>query len=176
MADEEKKEQEQEEPKKKGGFLKILIIALVAMIIGAGGGFFAYKMFFAKPAPPPAKDNASQTAKKQEAPPVAPKKNEILPIVDLDPFIVNLADKDQRRYLKVKMALEVSDKKVEEEVKKRMPEIRDIITLLLSSKTYADLSTIDGKLALKTAIVNRLNSIIISGRVTNVFFTEFVVQ
>ncbi len=175
MADEEKKAQEQEEPKKKGGFLKILIIVIVAMLIGAGGGFFAYKMFFAKPAPIPT-DNASQTAKKPQAPPVIPKKNEILPMIDLDPFIINLADKDTRRYLKVKMSLEVSDKKVEDEIKKRMPEIRDIITLLLSSKTYADLSTIDGKLALKTEIVNRLNSVIISGRVTNVFFTEFVIQ
>ncbi len=175
MADEEKKAQEaQEEPKKKGGFLKILIIALIGIIIGAAGGFFAFKMFF-KPAPPPV-DNKTQTAQKKAPPPVAPKKNEILPIVDLDPFIVNLADRDTRRYLKVKMSIEVSDKKVAEEVKKRMPEIRDIITLLLSSKTYNDLSTIDGKLALKTAIVNRLNSIIISGRVTNVYFTEFVVQ
>ena len=175
MADEEKKGQEQEEGKKKGGFLKIIIIALIGMIIGGAGGFFAFKMFFAK-TPPPKPDNASQTAQKAQAAPVAPKKNEILPMVDLDPFIVNLADKDTRRYLKVKMSLEVSDKKVEEEVKKRMPEIRDIITLLLSSKTYADLSTIDGKLALKAAIVNRLNSIIVSGRVTNVYFTEFVVQ
>ena len=175
MANEEKKTQEQEEPKKKGGFFKILIIVIVAMLIGAGGGFFAYKMFFAKPAPLPA-DNTSQTAKKPQAPPVIPKKNEILPMIDLDPFIINLADRDARRYLKVKMSLEVSDKKVEDEIKKRMPEIRDIITLLLSSKTYADLSTIDGKLALKTEIVNRLNSVIISGRVTNVFFTEFVIQ
>ncbi len=175
MAKEKDVKEQEEQPKKKGGFLMILIVGVVALLIGAGGGFFAYKMFFA-PKQLPTTDNTTAAAPAQKTPPISPKKEEILPMVSLDPFIVNLADKDARRYLKVKMALEVSNKDVADEVKKRMPEIRDVITLILSSKTYADLSTIDGKLALKTAIINRLNAILVTGKVTNVYFTEFVVQ
>jgi len=177
MAEKEKEAQQEEQEKKGGGFLKIIIIGVIALVIGMAGGIFVYKTFLAPKPAPVAKDNATnnQVAQKS-APPVAPKKEEILPTIDLDPFIVNLADRETRRYLKVKMSLEVSNDKVEEEVKKRMPEIRDTITMLLSSKTYADLSTVDGKMALKAAIMNRLNAILVSGKVTNVYFTEFVIQ
>ncbi len=177
MAEKEKEAQQEEQEKKGGGFFKIIIIGVISLIIGMAGGIFVYKKFLAPKPVPVAKDNATNKQMAQKtAPPVAPKKEEILPTIDLDPFIVNLADRDTRRYLKVKMSLEVSNDKVEEEVKKRMAEIRDTITLLLSSKTYADLSTVDGKMALKAAIINRLNAILVTGKVTNVYFTEFVIQ
>ena len=173
MADEEVKNEQEEQPKKKSK-LKLIIIILIALIILGGGGFAAYMFLFKKSPPPkPAGDNG--TAKAAQVVPIK-KKKEILPQIELDPFIVNLADRNQRRYLKIKIALELSDKKLEDEIKKREAEIRDLITMLLSSKTYNDISTFDGKLALKTGIMNRLNTILINGRVTNVFFVDFVVQ
>ena len=171
MADEEVKEGQEEQPQKKSK-LKLIIIILIALIILGGGGFAAYMFLFKKPTPPPVTDNATHKAAK-----VAPvKKREILPQIELDPFIVNLADRNTRRYLKLKVALELSNKKLQDEIKKREAEIRDLITMLLSSKTYNDISTFDGKLALKTGIMNRLNAILINGKVTNVFFVDFVVQ
>ncbi len=180
MAKNEKQETNGEQEPKKGGKLKLIIIILIALIILGGGGFAAYMFFFKKSPPPPAptQNNAQQQqqqAQAQAAPPIV-KKRKILPQTTLDPFIVNLADKNARRYLKVKIALELSDEKLKDEIKERTPEIRDLVTLLLSSKTYADISTFDGKLALKTELMNRLNAILINGRVTNVFFVDFVVQ
>jgi len=181
MAEEEvKKEGTEEEDKPKKSKLKLIIIIVIALIVLGGGGFVAYMMFFKKsPAPPPPQQNvqgSSSQAQQTQAPPVAKKNAKILPQIELQPFIVNLADRGTRRYLKLKVALELSDEKLKDEIEKRKPEIRDIITLLLSSKTYADLSTLDGKLALKTAIMNRLNAVLVSGRVTNVFFVDFVIQ
>ncbi len=170
----------QEEQPKKGGKLKLIIIILVALIILGGGGFAAY-MFMFKKSPPPAaaptqnKGQAQQQQQAQAAPPIV-KKQKILPQTELNPFIVNLSDRNARRYLKVKIALELSDEKLKDEIKERTPEIRDLITLLLSSKSYNDIASFDGKLALKTEIMNRLNAILINGRVTNVFFVDFVVQ
>ena len=178
MAKKEKQEENQEEQPKKGGKLKLIIIILIALIILGGGGFAAYMFMFKKSPPPPAptqKNAQAQQQQAQAAPPVV-KKRKILPQTTLAPFIVNLADKNARRYLKVKIALELSDEKLKDEIKERTPEIRDLVTLLLSSKTFADISTFDGKLALKTEIMNRLNAILINGRVTNVFFVDFVVQ
>ncbi len=178
MAKKEKQEENQEEQPKKGGKLKLIIIILIALIILGGGGFAAYMFMFKKSPPPPAptqKNSQAQQQQAQAAPPVV-KKRKILPQTTLAPFIVNLADKNARRYLKVKIALELSDEKLKDEIKERTPEIRDLVTLLLSSKTFADISTFDGKLALKTEIMNRLNAILINGRVTNVFFVDFVVQ
>ncbi len=174
MADE--KIQEEEGQEKKGGKLKLIIIILVALIVLGGGGFAAY-MFLFKKSPPPApvgNSTVKQQAAQQAAPPV--KKEKILPQIQLDPFIVNLADKNARRYLKLTIALELSNKKLKDEIKERKAEIRDRITTLLRLKTAADLSTYDGTIALKTEIMNRLNAILINGRVTNVFFVDFVIQ
>ncbi len=175
MAD-EKVQEEQEGQEKKGGKLKLIIIILIALIVLGGGGFAAY-MFLFKKSPPPAapKGNATaQQAAQQVAPPV--KKEKILPQIQLDPFIVNLADKNARRYLKLTVALEMSNEKLKDEIEKRKAEIRDRITTLLRLKTASELSTYDGTIALKTEIMNRLNAILITGRVTNVFFVDFVIQ
>jgi flagellar FliL protein len=177
--DKEKKEDAEEQEQKKGGGLKFIIIILLAFIIGAGGGFAAYMFLFKKNTPVPQTAPQNQTMSQQAAQAVAPPvthRNEILPKFKLDPFIVNLADTDARRYLKVTITLEVSDDKVKDELKERTPEIRDIITLLLSSKKYTDISTFDGKLALKTEIMNRINVVLNRGKITNVYFIDFVVQ
>ena len=156
--------------------MKIIIIILLAFLIGAGGGVAVYMFLFKKPAPVQnIPQNQTQQIQQSAAPPIV-KSNKILPKVDLNPFIVNLADRNARRYLKVKISLEVSEDKTVDEVKERKPEIRDLITLLLSSKTYNDIATFDGKLALKTEIMKRINAILVHGRVTNVYFIDFVVQ
>lgn len=41
--------------------------------------------------------------------------------MEYDPIIVNLMDPSGKRYLQVRMSLEVADKKVEEELKRRNP-------------------------------------------------------
>jgi len=52
----------------------------------------------------------------------------------LEPFLVNLADKESRRYLKLKVELEVDNEKSLKELEKSLPRIRDALILLLSSK------------------------------------------
>ncbi len=173
MAAKDETQQAPQEEKPKKSKLKLIIIIVLALLILGGGGFAVYMLFLKKPAPAPLPDN--QTAQTTKAAPIADKK-EVLPQIEIDPFIVNLADQNAKRYLKVKIALELSNKDLEEEIKKRTPEIRDMITMLLSSKTYADVATFDGKLALKTALISRLNSIVTKGKITNVFFVDFVVQ
>ena len=55
----------------------------------------------------------------------------------LEPFLVNLADKESRRYLKLKLALEVDSEESQKELEKFLPHIRDGLILLLSSYTAA---------------------------------------
>jgi flagellar FliL protein len=56
------------------------------------------------------------------------------------------------------------------------PEIRDTVLLLLSSRTCADVSSTQGKLQLKEALLSRINAVLGEERVTQVLFTEFVIQ
>ncbi len=57
-----------------------------------------------------------------------------------------------------------------------MPMIKDTLIMLLSSKTFDDLATLEKKYALKMEIAQRLNQIFEKPIVTKVFFTEFLVQ
>ncbi len=159
MAEPEEQAQEQE-PQKKSK-LKLILIMVLALGILGGGGFFAYKKFFAK--------KEKETEEEQvKIPQVV--------TYQLDTFLVNLADPGGKRYLKLTVELELDNPKVIEEINKENFKIRDAILLILSSKEFDDISTVGGKLALKKEIMAKLNSILKTGRVLNIYFTEFLVQ
>ncbi|MBZ4686158.1 MAG: flagellar basal body-associated protein FliL [Desulfomicrobiaceae bacterium] len=174
MADKEKKDQTVEEQPKKGGKLKWIIILLVLVALLGAGGFFAYQHFFASSKEGAADANATEEA----APTDANATNVTMPgqLVKLDTLVVNLADPLGRRYLKVTMEVEVVDPQAVAELDAAMPKVKDALLLLLSSKTFADVATMDKKLELKLQVVERLNQILGKSKVRDVYFTEFVVQ
>lgn len=170
-------EEELESPKeeKKGGKLKFIIIGLLLLLILGGGGYFAYTKFIGPKFF--SGDAAEQTAEGEGQPgkqePVEPGDTEL---VSLPTFVVNLADPLGRRYLKIAIDVEVIDKKAAEQLNASESKIRDAIILLLSSKTFADLSTMEDKISLKQEIVERLNQVLGGSKVMRVYFTEMVVQ
>ena len=98
------------------------------------------------------------------------------PIFSLDTFIVNLKDEEGKRYLRITMALEVSDGTTQAEVEKRLPQVRHRILMTLPSKKYDDIRSGEGKIRLRDEIITKLNSLLTTGKVTDIYFTEFVVQ
>jgi flagellar FliL protein len=115
------------------------------------------------------------------------------PMYVLKDQVVNLADPSGRRYLKIGLSIEFStgaaefkkaspderkakqaefDKALEPEV----PLINDAIISLLSARSPADLSTPEGKERLKNDIKDALNRILGGDQVSNVYFTQFVMQ
>jgi flagellar FliL protein len=167
---EEKDINEQEQPKKKSKFKLILISLIVVFLVVAG--FLAYLFLFSNNAA--IQTETALPTDAQTAP--AAKGSSIGPLYSFDTFIVNLADPGGIRYLKVSMQAEVDSNKVIDEIEKRNPQVRDLILTVLSSKTYAEVSTPQGKIALKQEIIRRLNLILTTGTVRNVFFTEFISQ
>jgi flagellar FliL protein len=170
-------EEELESPKeeKKGGKLKWLIIGLLLLLILGGGGYFAYTKFIGPKffGGDAAEQAAEGEGKPGEQKPVEPGDTEL---VSLPTFVVNLADPLGRRYLKIAIDVEVIDKKAAEQLNTSESKIRDAIILLLSSKTFADLSTMEDKISLKQEIVERLNQVLGGSKVMRVYFTEMVVQ
>ncbi len=98
------------------------------------------------------------------------------PIFSLDTFIVNLADKGGNRYLRVTMDLELGTPKLEAEINKRLPQVRDSILMILPTKRFEDISTVQGKTALRDEMLATLNGYLAQGKITNIYFKEFVVQ
>jgi flagellar FliL protein len=97
-------------------------------------------------------------------------------LYSMRPFIVNLADESTGRYLKVRFELELDSNDVVQEIEKRMAQLTDSVIMLLSSKTYQELATYEGKDRMRNEIVLRLNSFLTTGSIRKIYFTEFVMQ
>jgi flagellar protein FliL len=151
-----------EKPKSKRSIIKILIMGFLGLLF-IGGGLVAYVLVTDEP-PVGQEAQAGQVPLDHRV------------TMALDPFLVNLADRESRRYLKLKVELEVDSEGSQEELKKFLPHIRDGLILLLSSKTYLDLATVEGKQQLKEEIKKRVSALPGGKKVSNVFFTEFVAQ
>jgi len=98
--------------------------------------------------------------------------------VKLEAFTVNLAD--QESYLQTEIQLMVADAKVGEKMNARLPEVRDALIRLLSSKTAEELSQQEGKDKLASEIQKQVNEVLgIKGKlkgVKKVLFGAFIIQ
>lgn len=174
MAEQEQNETtEAEAPKKKKPLILIAIVGLVLVIIIAGLG--SYLFFFKKP--------SKEALEKETAADVETKgddkgKNEgkVGIMVDIEPFVVNLDDPKARHFLKIAITIEVPNEKAKEEIEKLMPKIKNEIIMVLSSKTLDDVIPVDGKVKLRDELMVRLTNILGQGHLTNVYFSQFVVQ
>lgn len=97
-------------------------------------------------------------------------------LYSMEPFLVNLAGGGNKRYLKVRMDLESTEKKPNEEYQQRLPQLRDTILTILSSKKYADVYDSEGKNKLREEILSKVNPLVMHFKVRMIYFTEFVVQ
>ena len=97
-------------------------------------------------------------------------------IYAMKPFIVNLGDDSGGRYLKIKFEMELDTKDVVPEIEKRMPQLTDSVIMLLSSRTYEDIASYEGKDRMRNEIMLRLNSFLLTGVIRKIYFTEFVMQ
>jgi len=95
---------------------------------------------------------------------------------DLEPFLVNLADTTETRFAKISINLESSDPDFQASAEEHVVQIRDSLLLLISSKHYGTIRTVEGKLELRDEILERVNALLGEGKATGAYFTEFVVQ
>ena len=97
-------------------------------------------------------------------------------IYRVEPFVVNLADSRQLRYLKITLHVESDREKASEDFEKRLPQLRDAILTILTSKSYKEIMSAEGKTALREEIKGKLNHLPIRFKVQSIYFTEFVIQ
>lgn len=162
--------------------IKLVILIVSGTLLLGLGGTIAYMKFAGH------KDDArtetspsSQTAvsgKPEEAAAKTHSVNSSTPgaIYDVDPFIVNLADVPEARYLKLTVKLELDRPDVATDLGARVPQLRDTILILLSSKDAASLRTAQGKFQLRDELTQRVNALLPKGGIRSAYFTEFVVQ
>jgi flagellar FliL protein len=148
----------------------LLVGVMMLLMLGLGGGLF---MMWNQLSSLNAKSNANASEQPDQE---ALLEQPLGPIVSLDTFIVNLADKGGNRYLRVTMDLELGNPELEGEIDKRLPQVRDSVLMILPTKRFEDISTVQGKTALRDEILETINGFLAQGKITNIFFKEFVVQ
>ena len=165
--------------------IKLLIIIVVAALVAGLGGAFVVVKFLggSSKGGDSAEEHKPEVAAKAEshgetggkhgsaAAPAAPGA-----MFDLEPFIVNLADSPEIRYLKLTVKLEVDNEAVAAELAARVPQVRDTVLVLLSSKDSNTVRTTQGKFQLRDEITQRVNGLLPKPGVRSAYFTDFVVQ
>lgn len=147
----------------------ILIAVLFVLVLGMGGGMFMIwtQLAAVSAQVTPASDPNAGKAKPEQ----------MGKVVSLDTFIVNLADPGANRYLRVTMDLEVTGgKAAEEELTRRTSQLRDAVLMILPTKRFGDIISTEGKSALRDELLGALNGLLAAGKISRIYFKEFVIQ
>jgi flagellar FliL protein len=128
-------------PKGKKKLLIIVVAVVLLLVVGGGAAMLLLKKkAHAEDGEDGADAETSEPAKAAKHDPKA------VPIfVPLEPFTVNLADREAERYAQVGITLEVADPHVGDQIKLYMPAIRNNILMALAEKTAAQLMDREGK-------------------------------
>lgn len=139
-------------PKKKLPKKLVIIIAAALLLLAIAGGAVAYVL---KQRAAAAAEESGEGAETAQAEAQADKRDPATPptFLPLDPFVVNLADRDTERYAQVGITLQIDDAKVAEQLKTYMPAIRNGVLMILAHKTSAELLERSGKEQLAAEIM-----------------------
>lgn len=182
MAGDNKKGEEKDE-KKGSNKIVILLIAIIVILIAAGAVYF---LVFAKKGAATANtaNNANVANQVQQT------SNGMVTTVDVEEqtytfteITTNLADKDTEKFIKTDVALgydPTTNKKLQAELESKdaikTPILRAEIVAVLRSKAAADFSDDKKVDEIKKEILNRVNMHLKNGRVSNIYFSNLVIQ
>ena len=155
---------------------KIVLVVALALVSSAGGGVLSFVLI--KQALPVQAAKAPEKSEKAEQEKFAEllEKSAVLP---LEPFVVNLADSDAARYLRIKISLMVDDKTKLKDVAENQAlqlKVRDVILESLTAKRSQDLINAEGKNKLRREIQEKVAIYFRAPKLVDVMFTEFVIQ
>ena len=148
--------------KKPGGRKLTLIIASAVLLLGCGGGGAFWYLNRAQ--------DGMEVQVKQK-PPV---------FVNLETFTVNLQSEYGDQHLQTNLTLKMEDATAADLIKLHMPEVRNRVLLLLSSKAASQIAAVDGKRKLAAELLAEIRQPLNENRpelaVQSVLFTSFVIQ
>jgi flagellar FliL protein len=155
----------EEAPKSKK---KLIIIAAAVLLLGGGGGGF----FFMKSRAAHADAHGEHAAEK-----VDPKAQAVF--LDMRDMMVNLSPDPgatKANVLKLRVALELKDAKVEATVKPLMPRVEDAFQTYLREIRASDLAGSTGLYRLREELLRRVNIALHPAKAEAVLFKDVIVQ
>jgi flagellar protein FliL len=129
-------------PNPRGKKKLIVMAAALVVLLALGAGAVVYLKQRAAHAAAAAIDDEA-TPEHGSAPKIDPKNAPIY--LPLDPFVVNLADKEADRFAQIGITLELDNGISADQIKAYMPAIRNAILMVLANKSSRDLMNREGK-------------------------------
>ena len=177
MPEETVEEQEAKPPaKNRSAIGKMLLIVLLALVSSGGGGVLSFVLI---------SRTLNTRAKEAEKPEKAAEEERIARMLEdgavlpLEPFVVNLADTEAARYLRIKISLMVDNKAKVKELSENQAlqlKVRDVILQSLTAKTSQELINQEGKNKLRHEIQEKAAIYFREPKLVDVMITEFVIQ
>lgn len=182
--------------KKKSGKKFILIAVVLILLLGGGGaGFYFWRIAGTQAAEGPEKkagekktsnkkaeaesdpENEPKASKKSGAVDGAiPEDEDVKQIVELPPFIVNLADSEQARYLRMTVSLGVAGEESEKPDQLFITRVRNAMLAVLSEKSSDQILTAEGKAKLRKELLQAAKAASSEPEVMAIYITDFIVQ
>jgi len=161
-------EGEEEGGKRKfsGKFLVMFVALPLLVLIGGGGGAaYFFGMF----------DSSPMAVEGEEMVVVEPEKPKFY--YDLPEMLVNLnSQKRNSQFLKLQVALEITDENVADTLEPQLPRILDTFQIYLRELRSEDLEGSAGVYRLKEELLRRINLAITPQRVDRILFKEIIIQ
>lgn len=157
-----KKEGEGEGEEKKGGSKKLIIFGVVGLLVIGGGVFAATTVL-----------GGQEEEEEVAAEAAPPEEGEILA---LESLVVNLADTDRDRYVRVGLAAVLAKETLADDIKARLPLLRNAMLRVFVPKKSQELTKLDGLEQLHEELSEAAKGVYPNGNVLRVVVTDIVVQ
>lgn len=160
MSEAKIKEKDKGKDKEKGSNrLIVILLIFTLLIVFSIAGLFSYFVLFKNPGT----QNVTSSQKSVEE-----------TTYQLDEFVTNLAD-ERTTYIKLTIVLGYVGKELDKELPTKVAVIRDTVNTLLWSKTSIDFSG-KGTEAVKKELLEAINSKLETGKISNIYLNEIIIQ
>ena len=198
MSQTEKQNEDSGETSKKPGKKRGMLLLVGLLVILAAGGAGVYYFFIkSKPAEAAGKNESEEKSKKSNSKKESGSKDEaandseknslhdslpddaeVKSVVELQPFIINLADSDSPRYLRMTVSLGIGGEGGEEAKPEALflTRVKNAMLSVLTMKNSQDVLTVEGKAKLRKELLEAAQAASEEPRVEAIYITDFIIQ
>jgi len=107
-----------------------------------------------------------------------PDDSKVKQVIELQPFIVNLADKGEARYLRLTISIGIGGEEKGEEKADPLftARVRNALMSVMTAKTSDEVLSVDGKNTLRKELLQAAKSVSKTPKVYAIYITDFIVQ
>ncbi len=105
-----------------------------------------------------------------------PDDKDVKKIIELQPFVVNLADREDSRYLRMSVSIGVGEGGEEKPDPILLTRVRNAMLAVLTTKTADEILTPEGKATLRKELMKAARAAIEEPHIEAIYITDFIVQ